>query len=188
MSSNPNKLIYLYVKTHRITGLKYLGQTIRDPYSYKGSGIHWTRHIKKYGNEVDTTVIAECKDKVELKNLGIYYSKLWNVVSSPNWANCMPEEGSGGQTVSAESRLGIGNPMFGRKNPCSEDKQLAISKTKNKDKINNYKLALEMMKQGKSNRAIARELGINLDSTCKLKNGTHLIFKAFPELIQPVTS
>lgn len=176
--------IYLYVKTHRKTGLKYLGQTIRNPYSYKGSGIHWTRHIKKYGNDVDTAVIAECADKNELKNLGIYYSKLWNVVSSPAWANCMIEEGSGGHTVTAESRTGSGNPMYGRKNPCSKDKQLSICKTKNKNKINDYKLALEMMTQGKSNRAIARELSIGLESVCQLKHGTHLIFEAFPELIQ----
>lgn len=28
--------IYLYVKTHRKTGLKYFGKTVKDPLTYKG--------------------------------------------------------------------------------------------------------------------------------------------------------
>jgi len=42
--------IYLYKKTHNITGLQYLGKTIsKDPYSYTGSGVRWTNHLKKHG-------------------------------------------------------------------------------------------------------------------------------------------
>ena len=38
-------MIYLYKKTHNKTGLKYLGKTIsKDPYTYSGSGVYWTRH------------------------------------------------------------------------------------------------------------------------------------------------
>lgn len=41
-------MIYLYVKTHNITGLKYLGKTNnKDPHSYKGSGKYWILHCKK---------------------------------------------------------------------------------------------------------------------------------------------
>ena len=43
-------MYYLYVKTHKVTGLKYLGQTSKDPFKYNGSGTRWTNHIKKYGN------------------------------------------------------------------------------------------------------------------------------------------
>ena len=46
-------IYYLYVKTHRITGLKYLGKTKQDPYKYRGSGVYWTSHIKKHGYLVD---------------------------------------------------------------------------------------------------------------------------------------
>jgi hypothetical protein len=55
---------------------------------------------------------------------------------------------------------------------------------KNKDKIEDYKSALLMMKQGRSNRSISRELNIGLGSVCQLKHGTHLILEAFPELKQ----
>jgi hypothetical protein len=39
--------IYLYVKTHNKTGLKYLGQTSqKDPHKYPGSGTRWRHHLK----------------------------------------------------------------------------------------------------------------------------------------------
>lgn len=93
-------MIYLYVKTHRRTGLKYLGKTIRDPYTYKGSGTVWLRHIKKHGNDVDTKIVFSTDDKEELKQKGVYYSKLWNITESSDWANLKPEEGDGGDTFS----------------------------------------------------------------------------------------
>ena len=43
-----NYMIYLYIKTHNVTGLKYLGKTTQDPYKYKGSGKRWTNHINKH--------------------------------------------------------------------------------------------------------------------------------------------
>ena len=87
--------IYLYKKTHNITGLKYLGKTTRDPFKYKGSGTHWIRHIKKHGNDVTTEILHECSTIDELRELGLYYSYLWNVVESKEWANIKPEEGDG---------------------------------------------------------------------------------------------
>jgi hypothetical protein len=42
---------WLYVKVHNKTGLKYLGKTIQDPYKYGGSGVHWSSHVKKHGND-----------------------------------------------------------------------------------------------------------------------------------------
>jgi len=50
-------IYYLYIKTHNITGLKYLGYTKRkDPYKYKGSGDYWTKHINKHGYDVTTEI------------------------------------------------------------------------------------------------------------------------------------
>ena len=90
-------IIYLYVKTHNITGLKYLGKTVsKDPYKYKGSGTVWSRHIKKHGYDVTTEILKECPNAEELKIWGTYYSKLWNVVGSSNWANLAEETGEGG--------------------------------------------------------------------------------------------
>lgn len=89
--------IYLYKKTHKDTGLKYLGKTIaNNPYSYPGSGIYWTRHLETHGNNVETEILRECQSEEELKFWGQYYSKLWNVVESNEWANLIEEAGPGG--------------------------------------------------------------------------------------------
>lgn len=87
----------LYIKEHRVTGLKYLGITIRDDHeSYLGSGTRWLRHLRKYGTDIKTTVIGVYNSKEELREAGIYYSNLWNVVASNKWANLKIEEGDGG--------------------------------------------------------------------------------------------
>lgn len=52
------KPTYLYIKTHQITGLKYFGKTINNPYRYYGSGIYWLRHLKEHGYKIDTEVLG----------------------------------------------------------------------------------------------------------------------------------
>ena len=48
--------------------------------------------------------ILETNNKEEIKEKGLYYSKLWNIVESEEWANLNPERGDGGPIVkSAES-------------------------------------------------------------------------------------
>ena len=99
--------IYLYVKTHQKTGLKYLGITTRsDPHKYRGSGDIWKKHIKKHGYHVDTIILRECSSKEEVKKWGIYYSELWDVVKSTEWANLTPEEGTGGKTREISANKG----------------------------------------------------------------------------------
>lgn len=89
--------IYLYVKTHNITGLRYLGKTSNpNPSTYKGSGTLWLRHIKTHGYDVSTTILKECESNDDVKYWGTHYSELWNVVEDPMWANLKPEEGDGG--------------------------------------------------------------------------------------------
>ncbi len=97
--------MYLYVKTHNATGLKYLGKTVKDPYKYKGSGTHWLRHLAKYGNDVTTEILLETNDKDLLKEKGIYYSNLWNIVESKDWANIVPESGDGGDTSTSPNHI-----------------------------------------------------------------------------------
>ena len=89
-------VIYLYLKQHNTTGLKYLGQTKQDPYNYKGSGKHWKRHVKKHGYDVTTVILYETPFIEEIKELGLYYSDLWNIVDSKEFANLKPEGGDGG--------------------------------------------------------------------------------------------
>lgn len=89
--------IYLYKKTHNTTGLNYLGKTIaKDPYSYTGSGVYWRQHLEQHGYDINTEILRECSTVEELKYWGLYYSKLWNVVESNDWANLIEEAGPGG--------------------------------------------------------------------------------------------
>ena len=87
---------YLYKKTHKITNLKYLGFTKKDPYKYKGSGTRWLFHLKKHGYDIETEILHETTNRDKIQQLGEYYSKLWNVVHSTEWANLKPETGEGG--------------------------------------------------------------------------------------------
>lgn len=91
-------MIYLYIKTHNQTGLKYLGKTIRDPHKYKGSGKRWIAHLKKHGNDVKTEIIAKFNTNEELKKFSIPLSEQLNIVDSNEWANLKLESGDGGDT------------------------------------------------------------------------------------------
>ena len=96
-------MIYLYIKTHRITGLKYLGKTSsKDPYSYPGSGKRWRTHLDKYGYDFDTEILLESNNPAEIKEAGVQYSNIWNIVEDINWANLKPESGDGGPFVHTE--------------------------------------------------------------------------------------
>lgn len=87
------KPTYLYVKTHNITGLKYFGKTIQDPFKYKGSGKYWQRHIQKYGYDVNTHIIGYYTDENECTRIALEFSDKHHIVESKNWANLMPENG-----------------------------------------------------------------------------------------------
>jgi hypothetical protein len=91
-------MIYLYLKTHKITGKKYFGKTVRNPFTYKGSGTYWKEHLRRYGNFVDTQIIFQTECKKELKDKAMYYSNLWNIVENNEFANYVPEMGDGGDT------------------------------------------------------------------------------------------
>lgn len=109
-------MIYLYVKTHNQTGLKYLGKTVKkDPHKYPGSGKYWRLHLAKHGMDYSTTILLETEDPAELKEMGIYYSRLWNIVSSNEWANLKEEAGEGGAMIhTAESKRKISEAHKGR--------------------------------------------------------------------------
>jgi len=119
-------IIYLCVKTHTITGLKYLCQTKKsDPIKYAGSGVDWLAHLRKYGYHFSTEIIKECSSHAELSFWGRHFSSLWNIVNGQDdygnkiWANRIPETGGGSGAMS-----GYNNPMFGitgKDHPCSRD-------------------------------------------------------------------
>ena len=89
-------MLYLYIKTHNKTGLKYLGKTNRvDYHSYPGSGVRWKRHLNKHGCDYTTTILLATNDKEDLKETGLFFSKLFNIVKSKEWANFQDEKGDG---------------------------------------------------------------------------------------------
>lgn len=113
--------IYLYKKTHNKTGLQYLGKTKLDPLKYRGSGKDWEPHIKEHGYDVTTEILRECLTKEELSYWGRYYSKLWNVVDDPNWANRIPETGGGyGRKWTASEKQRQSVKVSGDNNPSKK--------------------------------------------------------------------
>lgn len=116
-------IIYLYKKTHNKTGLQYLGVTAStNPHKYTGSGVYWKKHITKHGYDVTTEILRECTSKDEVKEYGIYYSQLWNIVESKQWANLKEECGDGGRQ-SEEVRKRISEAGRGRE-PWNKGKQI----------------------------------------------------------------
>ena len=90
-------IYYLYIKEHTKTGLKYLEKTqAKDPFKYTGSGKYWKRHLYKHGPTYNTKILLMTCDKDELIETGKFFSNLFNIVGSPDWANLKIEEGDGG--------------------------------------------------------------------------------------------
>jgi len=90
---------WLYVKRHAVTGLKYFGKTIQDPYKYKGSGLRWSNHLKVHGrHHVETLWCQQFDDIYELVEYALTFSRENDIVASPEWANLVPENGLGAIT------------------------------------------------------------------------------------------
>ena len=91
------------LKTHNKTGLKYLCKTStidpNKPFNYNGSGKYWKKHLKKHGYDITTEILKICSSRAELVREGIYYSKLYNIVQSKEFANIVEERGDGGPTM-----------------------------------------------------------------------------------------
>jgi hypothetical protein len=95
--------IYLYIKTHNDTGLKYFGKTTKkDPHKYTGSGKYWRKHLKKHGPNYSTEIVATFDDEESCKEFALNFSKENDIVDSPNWANLQEENGLDGAPVGHE--------------------------------------------------------------------------------------
>lgn len=89
--------IYLYIKQHQITGLKYFGKTKRDPYKYNGSGRYWKKHIKKHGvKHINTLQVFSFSNQEQCSKFALDFSIQNNIVESIEWANLKPENGLDG--------------------------------------------------------------------------------------------
>lgn len=159
--------IYLYIKTHRITGMRYFGKTKDDPYKYKGSGKYWKRHISTHGYDCETEIIRECQTNSEVAEWGKYYSALWNIVESDNWANLKPEGGDGGETPGSSKRMSEmrkGKAPWNKGIPqTSEMKELnrlahlgKVTSEHTKEKQRKYNMGRKMSEQAKANMRLAQ--------------------------------
>lgn len=77
-------MISIYIKTHNVTGLKYLGKTTKDPFKYRGSGKYWKRYLAKHGNNVTTEVIAEFLSTDECSAFALALSREWDSLTPMN--------------------------------------------------------------------------------------------------------
>jgi hypothetical protein len=127
-------MIYLYVKQHSITKLKYFGKTIKkDPYTYKGSGTHWQHHIKKHGKYIKTLDIFGFDNQEDATEFALNFSRINNIVESKDWANKKEENAKcGGGKLSDETKRKISlkgkgkpSPMKGKKFPPEFGKKIS---------------------------------------------------------------
>lgn len=102
----PNaKYLYLMIKTHQITGLKYLCKRVTTSdakaISYKGSGQYWKNHLKVHGKYINTDILAKYElEKVEeFSKLCLEYSVKFNIIASEEWANLIEENGLMGAVI-----------------------------------------------------------------------------------------
>jgi hypothetical protein len=120
--------IYLLVKEHAYTGLKYLCKHAASSFSecekYKGSGKYWKRHLKQHGNHVNTTCLFVTESEKEFREVAKNYSLQFNVTESKEWANLCNEEGQGGNTVvdknihGKKTKQGLHRPEVRQKHLC----------------------------------------------------------------------
>ena len=151
---------YIYIKIHNDTNKKYLGKTISDPYTYKGSGTRWKRHINKHGYNVTTRVIYKTDCKQQLKEAGLIFSEMFNIIESDEFLNIVAEEGDGGNTRdqwTAEQYSNWRAGLNGHKKKNTENMKLAqqrdahIRSDQQKEwhsNPDNYKKKLDSMKTG----------------------------------------
>lgn len=107
--------LYLYVKQHKLTGLKYFGMTaIKDPYTYIGSGKYWRRHLKIHGKDIETISVWEFANTKECENFAVNFSIKNNIVESTEWANLRPENGKDGKAPGSPGMKKENNPNWGK--------------------------------------------------------------------------
>jgi hypothetical protein len=123
---------WLYCKVHNQTGLRYFGKTIKNPYQYTGSGVYWKSHLKKHGNDVTTVWAHLYNDPAILKEEALFFSKIFNIANSCDWANLTEENGfTGGKLYNRtiEHNAKLSQRLVGRKFTNEHKQNIAISAT-----------------------------------------------------------
>lgn len=124
---------YLYVKRHQITNKYYFGKTTKDPLAYRGSGVHWTNHIKKYGKDkVETVWFHLFENEPDIVEYAVSFSVDNNIIESSDWLNLKTENGlDGGSAKGRTFKMTKPSQLKGKKRPkFSEEhlKNMSLSK------------------------------------------------------------
>ena len=116
-------MIFLYIKRHLLTGKKYFGRTIKNPFKYNGSGPYWLRHIKKHSVQYVITEEVYGFDSQELcTEFALKFSHLNDIVKSSLWANQTYEDGvRTGLIHTSQTKQKISNKLKGSKRPWAAD-------------------------------------------------------------------
>lgn len=139
---------FLYVKMHTVTGKMYLGKTTRpDPVKYKGSGVAWKAHLRKYGSDKIITLWYKLfTDREQLVSSAVLISSCFDVVESTSWLNLIPEDGLGtpkGIVFSEAHRKNIAiakngkhcgsqNPFYGKSHTAASIEKMRLAQTGDK--------------------------------------------------------
>lgn len=87
----------LYIKRCPHCGLKYFGKTVvEDIEKYTGSGIRWTRHLKKHGVTSIHLWNSDWYHDQSISRFALKFSRINKIVESQNWANLAEENGLNG--------------------------------------------------------------------------------------------
>jgi len=148
--------IYLYIKVHTKTGLKYFGKTTKNVNRYHGSGKYWQRHIKQHGSEhIKTLKIWEFQSLSECTSFALKFSKDNNIVNSTRWANLREENGNDGAPVGHVGCVGSKNGHFGKqlnkgKKRSEESKKLTSEKLTGRVFTEEWRKKISESKLGKT--------------------------------------
>ena len=171
-----NKYLYLMVKTHTITGLKYLCKKVTTSdskaISYLGSGTRWNNHLKVHGKYINTEILAKYElDKIEeFSKLCIEYSNKFNIVKSDDWANLIIETGKPGTKI--DIYCGDKGTFFGKKHTEQTKKKISIANAGDNNVMRRNKSILEKMiitKNKSENKEKQRLISIEVNSRPEVK-------------------
>lgn len=159
------KPTYLYIKQHKITGLKYFGKTTqKNPYKYNGSGSHWIKHIKKHGKKIETLWVYLFNDIDTLVSVALALSEMYDIVNSDFWSNQMVEDGLSG--YNSEQSKSIQNNLIkdGKHYFQSEEHSVRVTK-QNFDRV----------ESGIHNfQSDTHKIKVSLSHKNRVENNTHI--------------
>lgn len=119
----------LMIKTHNITGLKYLCITKKDNWEkYTGSGVRWKKHLQKHGNDISTELLYSSDDYNDFLMHCYFYSDMFEVSINEEFANLIPEYGYGNGTNKSNLELWWEYASQGLKQEMIKKRNDSISK------------------------------------------------------------